>query len=277
MAVSRRTGRSRLTLVLLILTSITVLTLDFRDSTLVQDARRMAATVLGPVRDAADGAFEPVSDAWNGITDYGDLENENERLREQLEALQGEQLLDEGAAEQLAEFLRQENIPWVKDIPTTKAEVVAGPGSNFTYSLDIDKGSDDGLKVGMPVVTGVGLVGRLVQVTDQRSTVQLLTDPDFSVGVKFAARNALGTARGRGRDASLVVDTNIDPDRKIRNGTLVTTAGTDDATYPKSIPIGRVESTRDTSGGLALELLVDPFVDVSNVTLVTVLLWEPPT
>ena len=275
MAVSRRTGRSRLTLVLLILTSVTVLTLDFRDSTMVQDARRWASTVLGPVRDAADSAFSPVSDAWNGVTRYGDLEDENERLKARIAELEGEHYLDEDAAAQLDELLDQVDISWVGDIPKATARVVSGPASNFSYAVDIDKGSKDGVAVGMPVVTGAGLLGRVAQVSPNRATVQLITDPDFRVGVRVAKGGDLGTARGRGRESSLLVDTNVDPDRTVKVGALVTTSGTDRSAYPASIPIGKVESTRDSSGGLALELLVEPFVDVEDLAFVTVLLWEP--
>ena len=82
MALYRRTGgRSRLTIALLVLSSLTLLTLDFRDAAIVQSARRSAATVFSPLRGAAETVSSPFTTAWRGVADYGDLEDENDELR----------------------------------------------------------------------------------------------------------------------------------------------------------------------------------------------------
>ena len=98
MALSRRSGgprrRSRFTLVLLVLTSITVLTLDFRGSGAVDGARGGASTVFGPVRDVGAAIGRPFANAWNGVFGYGDLATENEALRERLEQLGAEVTFD---------------------------------------------------------------------------------------------------------------------------------------------------------------------------------------
>ena len=275
MALSRRTGRSRLTLALLVLTSLAVLTLDFRDSGIVSGARRMATTVFSPLRGVAETASEPFTTAWHGITDYGDLETENERLREQIDDLEGSAVLDEDAAEQLDALLDQLDIEWVGDIPTATARVVAGPGSNFSHTIEIDKGSDAGLKEGMPVVNGAGLVGKLVQVSANRSTVQLITDPDFAVGVRLVPGDAPGTARGTGEGEDLIVDTGLEADAEVEAGTALTTSGADRSAFPASIPVGRVRSTREGGGGLTLDLVVEPLADTEELSFVTILLWEP--
>lgn len=274
MALSRRTGRSRLTLALLVLTSLTLLTLDFRDSELVQSARRVAATALSPLRGAAETVSEPFSNAWHGITDYGDLESENEALRGELDELRGEAVADESAAEQLAGILDQLDIEWVGDIPTAAARVVAGPASNFTHTIELDKGSGAGVEVGMPVVNGAGLVGKVVQVTADRATVQLITDPDFAVGVRLVPDGALGTATGSGDGEDLVVDTQLEADAEVAEGTVLTTSGADRSAFPGDIPVGTVRRSREGSGGLTLDLVVEPLADTQKLAFVTVLLWE---
>lgn len=273
MALSRRTGRSRLTLALLVLTSVAVLTLDFRDSSIVSGARRVAATAFSPLRGAAETITEPVSNAWHGITGYGDLKDENEALRAQLDELRGDAVQDEDAAEQLAALLDQLEIEWVGDIPTATARVVAGPSSNFSHTIEIDKGSDAGLRVGMPVVNGAGLVGKLVLVAPNRSTIQLITDPDFAVGVRLVPDGAPGTARGRGAGEDLIVDTGLEADAEIDEGTSLTTSGADRSAFPGFIPIGTVRSTRKGSGGLTLDLIVEPLADTEKLAFVTVMLW----
>jgi rod shape-determining protein MreC len=273
-APSSRPGRSRLTLALLVITSIAVLTLDFRDAGPVESVRRAASSVFSPLRGAAETASRPFTNAWHGVTGFDDLEDENDRLRAELDGLQGRKILEEDAAEQLAELLAAQDLPWVEAIPRTTARVAAGPPSNFSHTVDIDKGSDDGIAVGMPVVNGAGLVGRVVQVTSGRATVQLVTDPDFKVGVRLLPDGTLGTATGRGPGDELIVDAAIDEEEEVRRGAALTTSGADQSAFPASIPVGRVRSTRESSSGLTLELLVEPAADTQRLSFVTVLLWE---
>ena len=281
MAISRRSGgRSRLTIALLVLTSIALLTLDFRDAEVVQDARRVAATVFSPLRGAAETVTSPFSNAWHGITDYGDIKSENEDLREQVEDLQGDEVLQEDAAAQLSEILEQQNLEWVGAIETTTARVLSSDPSNFSSTIDISKGSDDGIKVDMPVVNGAGLVGKVVQVTPNRSTVQLITDPDFLVGVRLLGSDlATGTAHGQGQGEDLLVDTRLEPeiDDPPKPGTALTTSGAQLSAFPDSIPVGKVRTVREAGGGLTLELEVRPMADTDRMQFVTVLLWEPPS
>lgn len=273
MASSRRTGRSRLTLALLILTSLALLTLDFRDSAIVSTVRRGASTVFSPLRGVAETATEPFTNGWHGITDYGNLKDENDALHAKIDRLRGTAAQDEDAASQLAGLLNQLDIEWVGDIPTATARVVAGPLSNFSYTVEIDKGSNSGLKVGMPVINGAGLVGRLVQVTADHATVQLITDPDFAVGVRLVPDGAPGTARGTGAGEDLVVDTGLEADAKVAKGTTLTTSGADRSAFPGSIPVGKVVRTRSGSGGLTLDLVVRPLADTEKLAFVSVMLW----
>lgn len=278
MAISRRPGgRSRLTIALLVLTSLALLTLDFRDTAIVESARSGAATVLSPLRGAAETASRPFTNAWNGITGYGRLEDENERLRAQIAELEGHEVLEEDAVEQLAELLAQQDLSWVGAIDTQAARVVAGPASNFSHTVDIDKGTDHGVQEGMPVVNGAGLVGRVVLATGSRSTVQLITDPDFAVGVRMLPSNTTGTARGQGRGEDLVVDTGLeaDTDDPPAIGTSLTTSGSDRSAFPASIPVARVRGSEPAGGGLTLDLLARPMADTERLAFVTVLLWEP--
>jgi len=277
-ALSRRSGgRSRLTIALLVLTSLTLLTLDFRDAAIVQSARRTAGNVFSPLRGAAETVSEPFSNAWHGITSYGEVQDENDRLRRRIEELEGRPVLDEDAAQQLAELLEQQNLEWVGAIPTTAVRVLSGSPSNFSHTVDVSKGSRDGIKVGMPVVNGAGLVGKVVLVTRDRSTVQLLTDPDFAVGIRLLGTQVTGTARGQGKGEDLLADTNIEPDAADlpKPGASVTTSGVDRAAFPASIPIGKVRSIKESRGGLTIELEIRPMADTERLAFLTVLLWEP--
>ena len=278
MALSRRSGgRSRLTIGLLVITSLALITLDFRDAAIVRSVRSTAGSALSPLRGAVEAATEPFTTAWHGVTGYGDLEAENERLRERLEELEGRDVLAEDAVQQLAELLEQQGLEWVGAIPTSVARVVSGSPSNFTHSIDISKGTDDGVKVGMPVVNGAGLVGRVVLASNQRSTVQLITDPDFAVGIRLLPSQVPGTARGQGSGRDLIVDTNLEADTEEPPdaGVSAVTSGVDRSAFPASIPVGKVAEVRKSSGGLTLDLVLQPLADTAELSFVTVLLWEP--
>ncbi len=274
MALPRRSGRSRLTLALLIITSLAVLTLDFRDAGVVEGLRRVASTVFSPLRGAADAVTEPFSNGWNGITDYGDVKSENEELRRRLEEAEGLAVRGEDALAELDALLEQVGIDFVGDVPRATARVVSGPVSNFSHTVEIDKGSDDGIREGMPAVSGAGLVGRVRQVTSSRATIQLLTDPDFRVGVRLLPDGVLGTATGSGQGDPLVVDTSLAAETVLEPGGHVVTSGADRSAFPASIPVGTVRDTNEAGGGLSLDLVVEPFVDTTRLTFVTVVLWE---
>ena len=277
MALSRRTGgRSRITLALLVLTSLAVLTLDFRDAAVVRTARNAAGAVFSPLKGVGEAVSEPFTNAWHGITSFGDVQSENDRLRERIAELEGDEVLNADAAQQLGELAAQLDLPWIGTITPVRARVVAGPASNFAETIDIGKGSSDGIKVGMPVVNGAGLVGRVVQVSDDRSTVQLITDPGFAVGIRLPS-GVTGTARGQGRGKELIVDTNLVPDGEDipKAGTAMVTSGIDHSAFPDAIPVARVKETREAGGGLTVDLVVRPMADTERLAFVTVLLQEP--
>jgi rod shape-determining protein MreC len=275
----RRHGRSRFTIVLLVLFSLTVLTLDFRDVGVVQDARDVAGTALRPLQGVAEHVATPFQNTWNGITGYDDLQAENEALQARVDELEGDIVRNEDAAEQLSELLDQVDIPWVGSINTATARVIQQPASAFSHAVVIDKGSRAGIKEGMPVVTGAGLVGQIVEVTADRASVQLVTDPEFRVGVRFVSSQRLGTAAGQGPSRALRIDTGIEPnedDADLPRRERITTSGIDDrSSFPASIPVGRVVRTSVANGGLTLEVFAEPLADLDQLSYVNVLLSTP--
>ena len=276
---SSRHGRSRFTIIVLVLFSVTVLTLDFRDVGFIQDARHAAGTVLRPVQGAADFAATPFQNMWHGIFDYHDVAAENEALRARIDELEGDRAQNEDAAVQLSELLDQVDIPWVGSISTATARVIQQPVSSFSHVIVIDKGSSSGIKVDMPVVTGAGLVGKVVDVTSDRASVELVTDPEFRVGVRLVTSQRLGTAKGQGPSRALRVDTGIETgeaDADIPDDEVLTTSGIDDrSSFPASIPVGKVIRTGEANGGLTVEVFAEPLANLDELSFVNVLLTTP--
>jgi rod shape-determining protein MreC len=274
MALSPPSG-SRTRFAILMVASVTLIVVGLRDVPLVRNAREGAAKALDPVENLVDTVTSPVRNAWHGVTDYDQVKAENERLRARVADAESQKVTGADAEKQLADLSKVLDLPFAGRLPKVTARVVSGPRSNFSHAVEIDKGRKDGLEVGMPAAAAAGLVGKVTQVTDSSATVQLITDPEFRVGVRLATTGSLGTARGQGRDEPLIVDSSINPQTKVAKGTGLTTSGIDTSTFPPGVPIGTVRSVRTGSGGLSLELVVKPLVDVDQLSYITVLKWEP--
>lgn len=279
---SPRTSRSRFVLLLVVATSLSLLTLDFRGFGPLETVQNGLRGVLEPVVGAADSAVSPLRDGWKGITDYGDLERENAQLRARIETLESDPLRTANAQKQLDELKAQLDITTAANIETRVAEVVAGPVANFENNMRINKGSSSGIQTDMVVVTEAGLVGRIVQVTDGQSVVELADSRNFGVGVRpaSAASQASFVLRGQGAGRPLLVQGDLEPGA-VAVGDAVVTSGLDRSAFPPDIVVGTVSEVPPPSGASAVDggrldgVEVDLVVDVSALTFVSVLLWQP--
>ena len=131
---ARLDGRRRspkLTIIVMVLLSVTILTVDSRDVPVVSTIRSTAIDVFAPVGRVAASVTEPVRDWWGGLNDYGRLEEENEELRARIDELVGTQALNEGAAEELRRLQEQLDLPFAEDTGSVLAQVSTGPFSKF--------------------------------------------------------------------------------------------------------------------------------------------------
>ena len=282
MAVYRRSSRLRFTLLLLVLTAITLLTLDERgDANSVLDKVRAGATdALAPVQRASDKVLHPVGDFFAGAIHYGDLKKENARLRDALAHDAGARTQSQAALTENQMLKDQQHLDFVGDIKTVPAEVVATTASNFDLTVDIDRGTDAGVAKDMPVVSSAGLVGRVVRVSHKRATVLLITDPTSSVGTRMATTSTVGVATGNGPGQSLRLDYIGLPDpnnpadpNKVAVGDKVVTSGLQGGRFPAGIPVGSVATIDVPPGAVQQEITVKPIVDFKRLQFVQVLIW----
>ena len=276
MAVYRRSARPRFVLLLLVLTAVTLLTLDERTGGfgVVDSVRDGARDVLAPVRDATDSAVRPVADFFQGIAQYGRLEEANNRLREQLAARDAELAQVADAARERQELLDQQHLEFAGDVPVVAARVVLASPTNLDLTVEINRGRESGVSPGMPVVTGAGLVGRVVDVSRTRATIRRVSNPTSSVGVSLAVSAEVGVASGRGARSPLNVD-NVDLAAKVAPEEPVVTSGLKQSIYPPGIPVGRVKTARVPPEAVQQEVTVEPIVDLRRLTFVKVLQWGP--
>ena len=204
--------RSRYYVLLIVtLAAVTLITLDARGVVALSSAREGAIDLFSPVRGAARWVTTPFRNAWNGITGYEDLQSENEQLRGEIQELRGERYADRDAAEELERLEEQLGISYLSGLDSQIARVTTGPFSNFTdHTLQLDRGRNSGLEVGMPVVQRDGLVGRITRVSDTRSVVQLITDPDMWIGIRLSRSGVIGKGHGGGDETTFIGEVSLD-------------------------------------------------------------------
>ena len=174
----------RRAVVLLALSSILLITLDLQGNAVVDGVRRAFGTVFQPLQDAGRVITRPIGNAWRGITQYDDLEAENERLQDRIDQQEGAFIAALATARDAQELLALNGIDDLTDISSITAQVVGESPTNFSQTVEINQGSSDGLRVGMPVVNAAGLVGKVTEVFANRSIVMLATDVSYAIPVQ---------------------------------------------------------------------------------------------
>ena len=179
-------GRRR-TMIILLLSSILLITLDLRGNAVFNAARSGFGYAMRPFEIAGEVVTRPVTRVWDGMTKVDDLERENARLQQQIDTQRGDQVAAQAALQENYELRRALNLESLAELELKTCQVIGSSPSNFDQRVEIDCGSLDSLRVGMPVVNDAGLVGKITNVSPETSIVMLVTDPLYHVPVKVIA------------------------------------------------------------------------------------------
>lgn len=191
-----------------------------------------------------------------------ELEAENSRLKSQVIELQ-QQLSETNILSALVDFARAN-----PENRYQAAAVIGRDTSPFLKYVFINRGSDDGLRRGMPVVTSQGLVGRIAAVTPVSARVQLITDPASAVNVRLEPTRAQAVLNGQITGDILL---NMIPQgADVKAGDLVLTSGLGGG-YPPNILIGQISGVRGSDQDLFKSATVQSVVDFSQLEIVLVI------
>jgi rod shape-determining protein MreC len=277
---SRSTFRRRAVVGGLVLLSLILITVSFREPTggPLHGIESAGATVLRPFEVAAERVARPFQDIYGYFSGLVHAKSEADRLREEVNqlrqiALQGQTARQENA--QLRAALKYVDGPrFPADYHPVNARIIAWPGE-FDQRVVISAGSDQGIRQDTPVVTRAGLVGRVTDFTGGAAQVTLLTDENNAVQALDAKTHAVGLIRHGQGEGSLVLD-RVTKDRKVNRGDVIVTAGTRSSQYPslypRGIAIGVVTSVGQSDTSLYKQVQVQPYVDFSSLDAVTALI-----
>jgi rod shape-determining protein MreC len=273
----RDTRRTRVLLALLLVTSVALITIDYRggsDSPL-DGLRSAAAAALGPVEEVAAAIAAPVGDAVDGVRGLGDGRDEAERLKRENQRLKRALRTSGIDRSRLAELDALLRIAGAGRYRTVPARVIAvGSAQSFSFTVTIDAGTRDGVRSDLTVLNGDGLVGRVKTAGPSTATVLLAVDPQSSVGVRLEQSMEVGFTTGQGRD-DLRLQLLDGQSTVVRGDRMVTFGSQKDAPYVPGVPVGEVVQVRGSPGSQTRTALVRPYVDFTALDLVGVVV-EPP-
>ena len=275
MAVHRSESRRRPILILLIVTALVLITVS-GSSGIVRSVRSTARDVVDPLQRGVRNALHPVTNLFDGVTKVGHLKAENARLRARVSNLEGTLSKQRAIGQEVGNLQQLLDLPNVEDATGVAARVVGGPPGNFERTLVIDKGTEQGLTVGMPVVSGTeALVGKITATTATTATVTLIDSPGLGVGVRTEKSKEQAITQGRSGARLMRLNFLGNPRADISEGELVFTAGTDRAAYPPDLAVGRVVRIDRNRGDIDPDIFVEPVVDLDALVFVKALHWPP--
>lgn len=188
-----------------------------------------------------------LTEMYKNTMDYEELKEENRLLRELL-------------------GLKEENESFVFSEP---CDVVARNANDMYGGFTVNRGSSDGLSLNDPIVTSVGLVGRVTEIAPNYAKVSTLLSPQVNVGVFTVRTKATGVLESsyvNAEDGKCLMS-NILKDADIKVGDIISTAG-NSGLFPEAIMVGRVTEVYDDPNGLSKHAVVEPLVDPFDVTTV---------
>lgn len=191
-----------------------------------------------------------LAEMYTHTMDYESLSKENERLREMLE-------------------LKKRNEDFVFSEPCD----VIGHNANDIYGgFTVNKGAKDGLETGQPIITSVGLVGRVTSVADNYARVTTILSPQVNVGVYTMRAKTTGVLENDLSSAQqgMCLMSDILKDADIEEGDVIFTSGMS-GMFPGNIPIGTVKEVFDDPNGLSKHATIEPSEDVRGVTSIFVI------
>jgi rod shape-determining protein MreC len=275
--VSRPSRRNRTLLAPLIVLTLVLLVVDLGSGPggVADQLRGGGAAVLGPAEKVTSGVVRSLSDAARGLS--GSSRRDLDRLRRENDALRLPDRTAQDTQRRLAELDALLGTAGLGQYRILPARVVAASSPQDPRRLvTLDVGTRDGVRADRTVLSGGGLVGRVVRVAPTTCDVLLLTDPTFSVGVRLEATGLIGVATGAGtRPLGLrLLDAQTRVDRGARLVTLGSSKGTP---FVPGVPVGEVGSVRTAPGTLSRSGTVEPYVEPAALDLVGVVVQPPRT
>jgi len=268
-------NRSRLLLIILLVTSLFLVTLDLRGVSLTKSSRSITQSVLAPVQKGVSTVFSPVGRFFSDIKNFGKTKDELDKVKIAnglLKAQLAKVADNKGALNQLKGLLNLAGQGGYKIIP---ARVIGrGSSASFSQTITIDAGSVDGISVNQTVISQNGLIGVVKVVAPNSAIILLISDPSFKVGVRIARSQSIGVLLGEGNSQYQLEL--LDPTGTIENGDVLVTNGSQgNRPFVPGVPVGQVTSVDQKNSSLTQTAIVKSYANLNDLGVVSVIISAP--
>jgi rod shape-determining protein MreC len=275
----KQVRRRRAVLFALVVCCLVLLTAYFGESSggPLRSVQTGAMEVVAPVQEGANRALKPFRDLFGWFGDTLDAKDERDKLEAERDTLRQEvarlQLM-QNENEELRALVDYGRGSGIDAYAPVTARVYSRSNSSWYSTIEINKGSSDGVEVNQPVINGKGLVGKVKRVSDGNAVVMLLSDSEFGVSALAAQADQPGSILPvAGSPGDLLLDL-VPNAKEVRKGDRIVTAGTVSdrlpSPFPEGILIGTVKRV-DGEGELDRTIHVAPAADLRSLDFVQVL------
>ena len=266
-------------LVALLVTNLIIMAVDARDSDGKHKMLRIwTQTFASPIQSASSKASGATTGFFQQIFNFRSIAQQNEQLKERLTQVEQELNTARQATAENERLKALLNLNETVKISSVPARVIARDPSVWFNTITINRGSSSGIEMNMPVVTGGGIVGRVITVSPWASQVMLLTDEKAGAGavVGQLGSGALGSVKGRADTGVALIEMRyVSGLEKVEVGDSVMTTG-QDGIYPPGLNVGRVVDVKNGTATQAHQILIQPGAQLDHLEEVAVLLYHPP-
>ena len=232
--------------------------------------RVWAVELISPVQRVSSWTIYNLEHGWGNYISLRNTRQDNEALHSELDRLKVRNAELEGAAREADRLAAMLNFRQAHaDVPMAAARVIGGSPDSGSLVVNIDRGSRDGIRRDMGVITPDGVVGKILAVYPDISQVLLLGDKESGVGALLANTRTQGVVRGSGKpDLSMDYVSN---DSKVSTGEAVLTSG-QDRIFPKDLPVATVAEAVTDRKAPFMKILLKPAAHLDRLEEVLVLL-----
>jgi rod shape-determining protein MreC len=283
----KQVRRRRALLALLVAVSLILLTAYFGESpsSPLHSVQRGIVEVLSPIQKGASTALKPVRDVAGWFSDTFSAKSERDKYKKEAAALQSQvtQLQQyKFEYQQAARLIGLASNIGTDNFQPVAAHVISRDSILWYQTVEVDKGSADGVRLDDPVLGGGALAGKISTVGPNFSIVTLITDHSYAVAAAVQdSLNDSGVLTPAVGNPNQLLLQNLSPHAPINSGQQVVTAGFKsgplDSLYPAGIPIGQVSDSNPQDDLLNnQQVTVTPAADVRHLDLVQILTRPHP-
>ncbi|MEY3724048.1 MAG: rod shape-determining protein MreC [Actinomycetota bacterium] len=268
-------NRSRLLLVLLLVSSLFLITLDLRGVNLASGIRGTVASIFSPVEKLFSTIFSPVG---NFVGDLRNIRQSNEKIEDltkEIDRLKSKEILDKDTIGQLSQLRNVLDLAGRGNYKVVAAKVInRGSAATFKETITIDVGSSSGISKNMTVISDGGLVGVVKSVSSTSSIVLLMSDPTFKIGVRIAGTQSIGVLSGQGGNTYLLQLLDATGDIKVGDK-LVARGSEGGRPFVPGVPVGSVIEVQSNSSSITQNADVEASANLNRIGIVAVVVAPP--